>query len=328
MEIAAINVNQLFVEALWRFKTSSVLTQTRNGEAYRIEEPVLTKITNPCERVLFYDRRDANPIFHLMESIWMLAGRDDVAFLEQFNSNIGQFSDDGERFNAPYGHRIRHRFGFDQLKAVIDHLKYTPNSRQAVIQLWDTDDFNKSTLDKACNTSIMFSLVNGRLDMLVTNRSNDFWWGYCGANPVHFSIIQEFIAIALSVPVGCYYTVSNNLHFYTKLYDALPIMMSPPTSEEGFDHYSSNSVKPRDLYDGDWETFLTECELFCEDPYKKQGYANDFFTLVAQPMAYVSYNRRNKISDGSEWANLIIASDWQLATKQWIMRREAKNVSK
>lgn len=328
MEISAINVNQLFVETLWRFKTCGVLTQTRNGEAYRIEEPVLTKIVNPCDRVLFYERRDANPIFHLMESIWMLAGRDDVAFLQQFNSKIGQFSDDGERFNAPYGHRIRHRFGFDQLKAVIDHLKSTPTSRQAVIQLWDTADFNKSTLDKACNTSIMFSIVNGRLDMMITNRSNDFWWGYCGANPVHFSIIQEFISIALNIPVGSYYTVSNNLHLYTKLYDAVPIMMMPPTSEESFDYYSSGAVKHRALFEGDWELFLEECELFCEDPYRKQRYVNDFFTSVAQPMAYVSCCRRDKVSDGAAWANQIIATDWQTATKQWIMRRDTKNVSK
>ena len=96
MEITAINVNNLFVEGLWRFKTCGTLTQTRNGEAYRIDEPVLTKIQNPTERVLFYGKRDANPIFHLMESIWMLAGRNDVAFLQQFNSKIGQFSDDGE----------------------------------------------------------------------------------------------------------------------------------------------------------------------------------------------------------------------------------------
>jgi len=324
MEITAINVNNLFVEGLWRFKTCGVLTQTRNGEAYRIDEPVLTKIQNPTERVLFYGKRDANPIFHLMESIWMLAGRNDVAFLQQFNSKIGQFSDDGERFNAPYGYRIRHQFGFDQLKAIIEHLELNPNSRQAVMQLWDTADFNKSTLDKACNTSVMFSIVNGRLDMMITNRSNDFWWGYCGANPVHFSIIQEFIAIALGIPIGSYYTVSNNLHLYTKLYDAIPIMMQPPTSSEDFDYYSTGAVEPLDLYYGDWKKFLEECEVFCEAPISDYDYKNEFFRYVAKPMAQVSYDRRNKISNGAVYANQIMASDWKIAVQQWIMRRDTK----
>ena len=298
MEITAINVNQLFEDGLWRFKTSAVKDASRNGEVYRIPEVVLTKILEPRERVLFYGRRDANPIFHLLESIWMLAGRRDVAFLEQFNSRIGQFSDDGRVFNAAYGYRIRHQFGFDQLTAVIEHLRLNPNSRQAVVQLWDANDLTNETLDRACNTQMVFSVVNGKLNLLVNNRSNDFWWGYAGANAVHFTIIQEFIAIALGIPVGNYYTVSNNLHLYTKLYDAVPIMLQPPTSSDEFDYYSSGQAKPLDLYYGNWEKFLEECEVFCEAPFADYDYKNDFFRHVAKPMAQVSNERRNKIGDG------------------------------
>jgi len=323
MEIKAINVNELFTDMLWRFKTSGIEVQTRNGPAIRIDEPVLTTIIEPTERVLFFDKRDANPIFHLMESIWMLAGRNDVAFLEQFNSTIKQFSDDGETFNAAYGHRMRKHFGFDQLKEVIKHLKKDTASRQAVIQLWDASDFNKSTKDKACNLQIVFAIVNGCLDITIFNRSNDFWWGYCGANPVHFSIIQEFVAIALEVPVGQYFTASNNLHLYTKLYNAQPYLENPPSAEV-FDAYSNGIVKPSILYHGDWELFLLECESFCNDPFKKGGFVNPFFEFVAQPMAMVSYERKNKISDGKAWAEKISASDWKLATQQYIMNREKK----
>jgi len=323
MEIKAINVNELFTDMLWRFKTSGIKVHTRNGPAIRIDEPVLTTIIEPTERVLFFDKRDANPIFHLMESIWMLAGRNDVAFLEQFNSTIKQFSDDGETFNAAYGHRMRKHFGFDQLKEVIKHLKKDTASRQAVIQLWDASDFNKSTKDKACNLQIVFAIVNGCLDITIFNRSNDFWWGYCGANPVHFSIIQEFVAIALEVPVGQYFTASNNLHLYTKLYNAQPYLENPPSAEV-FDAYSNGVVKPSILYHGDWELFLLECESFCNDPFKKGGFVNPFFEFVAQPMAMVSYERKNKISDGKAWAEKISASDWKLATQQYIMNREKK----
>ena len=326
MEIKAINVNELFTDMLWRFKTSGIKVQTRNGPAIRIDEPVLTTIIEPTERVLFFAERDANPIFHLMESIWMLAGRDDVEFLKQFNSTIGQFSDDGVRFNAAYGHRMRKHFGFDQLKEVIKHLKTDSNSRQAVIQLWDASDFNKSTKDKACNTQLVFAVVNGCVDLTIFNRSNDFWWGYCGANPVHFSMIQEFVAIALELPVGQYFTVSNNFHLYTQLYNAQPYVENPPSSEV-FDAYSNGVVKPSVLYQGDWELFLTECEAFCNDPFKKSGFVNPFFEFIAQPMAMVAYERKHKISDGSYWADKISASDWKLATQIYIMNREKKNAS-
>jgi len=103
-------------------------------------EPVTTTYLRPTERVLFHAGRDANPIFHLMEAIWMLAGRNDVAFLEQFNRTIGQYSDNGEVFNAAYGHRWRKHFGHDQLIEVINLLRKDPKSRQAVIQMWDDKD--------------------------------------------------------------------------------------------------------------------------------------------------------------------------------------------
>ena len=155
------------------------------------------------------------------------------------------------------------------------------------------------------------------------NRSNDFWWGYCGANPVHFSMIQEFVAIALEVGVGQYFTISNNLHLYTELYDALKYVNSPPSSE-AFDAYSNGVVQPSPLYQGDPELFLHECGVFCDDPFKKSGFLNPFFEFTAHPMAMVAHDRKNKISDGTVWANKILASDWKLATQQYIMNREKK----
>ena len=73
MEIIARNANDLFSNMLWHFKTSGVKSDSRNGPVLMINEPVLTRVNRPMERVLFFDGRDANPIFHLMESIWILA---------------------------------------------------------------------------------------------------------------------------------------------------------------------------------------------------------------------------------------------------------------
>jgi thymidylate synthase len=327
MEIISNNVNELFSDALWRFKTSAIENTSRNGDVFMINEPVLTKIKYPLERVLFYPRRNANPIFHLMESIWILAGHSDVNFVQQFNSRIGQFSDNGRNFNAAYGYRMRHQFITDQLIAIVQILNKDPQSRQAVIQLWDSDDLMKNTKDKACNTQMMFSIRNGCLDLMVTNRSNDFWWGYAGANIVHFTMIQEFVAIALDVPVGSYFTVSNNLHLYKDLYDATPDMVSPPNAEE-YDYYSQGIVRPYPLYEGSFERFLEECSRFCNDSFADYAYTHKFFIEVARPLAMISYLRRQKLGNGLEHVDKIMATDWKLAVKQWILRKENKDVSK
>jgi len=327
MEIKARNVNHAFSEVFWLLNayrgTNAIAPEaTRNGPAYVFPEPVMTTYTNPIERVLFHQGRDANPIFHLMESIWMLAGRQDVEFLQQFNSKIGQFSDDQRIFNAAYGYRWRHHFGHDQLLEVIEMLRTDPNSRQAVIQIWDHFDLLKPTKDKACNTQVIFDTRGNRLNMTVFNRSNDIWWGAYGANAVHFSILQEFVAIATGFKTGVYRQVSNNFHLYTELYNATEYIDFPPNMTN-YDHYSNGNVKPVPLFSGDYRVFLAECEQFCADPFSLRNvYRNEFFPLIAHPMAMVSYDRRNKLGDGRQYINKILASDWRVATFDWINRRE------
>lgn len=326
MEITVRNVNHALSEAFWRLKALDLKPEpTRNGPALVFPEPVITTYLNPQERVLFFAGRDANPIFHLMESIWILAGKRDVAFLQQFNSKIGQFSDDGRRFNAAYGYRIRKHFGHDQLVEVVELLRRDPDTRQAVIQIWDEADLTKRTLDKACNLNILFDTRGGRLNMTVFNRSNDLWWGAYGANAVHFSILQELIACAIERPMGVYRQVSANMHLYTELYDAAKYIDTPPPVES-YDLYSSGAAKPLPLMIGrDYKRFLLECARFCADPFnEKVKYANSFLTHVAHPMAMVSRARKTNTGDGADHAAKIQAEDWRAATLDWVERRNSK----
>ena len=329
MEIVTNNANTLFSDMLWRFKTAGVPVQTRNGPAIRIPEPVLTRVKYPQQRVLFHKGRDANPIFHALEGIWMLAGRRDVSFPELFNSRIGQYSDDKKVFNAAYGYRMRRHFGQDQLDDVIKLLRKDPESRQAVVQLWDSEDLTKKTFDKACNMQLIFEVLNNKLSMTVINRSNDAWFGYAGANIVHFTVIQEFVACALGLHMGEYRTFSNNLHIYTELYDANRYIESPPDSAE-YDLYASGVVRPTPLMlNGDYKSFLLDCEKFCCDPFDQSAqYKNPFFTHVAQPMAMVSRVRKVRAGDGMGFAAKIRAQDWKRAVYNWIHKRELLRAEK
>lgn len=324
MEITARNANDLFSAMLWRFKTEGVLADSRNGPVIMIDEPVLTKVYRPQERVLFFDDRDANPIFHLLESIWILAGRRDVEFVKMFNSRIGAYSDDGEHFNAAYGHRMRHHFNIDQLIEAVLLLKREPQTRRCVIQLHDARDLvNQGSKDHACNTQLVFMIRDGRLEMTTYSRSNDGWYGYAGANIVHMTIIQEFVASALGIPMGRYFTVSNNLHLYTQLYDATKFLNVPPDASD-YDVYA-HGIEPSPIFTHgeSWLAFLNDCENFCDDPFQSPSrYVHDFFRNVAFPMAMVSRVRKDKTANGHYWANQITALDWRIATQDWITRRE------
>lgn len=323
MEITSNNVNTLFSEGLWKLKVCGVGDTSRNGPVVRIPEPVLITLLKPQERVLFNAERDANPVFHIAESIWILAGRKDVAFLKQFNSTIGNYSDDGVVFNAAYGNRMRYHFGEDQLFGVINKLKTDPGTRQAVIQLWDPLDLNKKTLDRACNMQLVFDIQENQLNMLVVNRSNDFVWGCAGANAVHFSFLMEFVAAAVGMKIGVMRTVSNNLHFYKELYPKFNPLLENPPNPETYDQYLTG-VKPMPIMQGDdYGKFIDDCENFCNDPFAHPRYYNDFFSNVAYPMAMVSKVRKEKSGDGMKWVDMIEADDWRIATDDWVERREA-----
>lgn len=197
-----------------------IKTDSRNGPVLRFPEPVCLEYPNPRRRILDSPIRDANHVFHFFETMWMFAGLDTVAPLDLFNSGMKQYSDDGIRFAAAYGHRWRYHFGFDQITTAIEKLRVNPEDRRIVIQMWDPAElFKKEGKDFACNQQILLDTrpdpVRGYiLDMTVTNRSNDLIYGMMGSNLVHFSMLHEYLAYHSGLALGTYYQISKNAHLY------------------------------------------------------------------------------------------------------------------
>ena len=62
---------------------------SRNGDVFVAETPTCIVYNQPTEKVLFSPLRDANPFFHLLESIWMLSGCNDAKFLNYYVKDFG-----------------------------------------------------------------------------------------------------------------------------------------------------------------------------------------------------------------------------------------------
>lgn len=308
--------------------------------------PFITEYCEPMERVLWSPYRDANPFFHLMESLWILAGRADVAFLTKYNKNMAQYSDNGVVFHAPYGFRLRNHFEkwdggdrddgaydpVDQIRVAIDLLRADHDTRQVVLSIWDPAvDLGAKTKDMPCNDMVMLKIRDGHLNMTVCCRSNDAVWGAYGANVVQFSMLQEFIAAAVGVPVGVYRQISDSFHVYTDQEAWIKIVNS---ANWDHDAYQDAAVQPFPLFSGfiadDWRIWLAACEEFCNG-----GSPNiPFFAAVAAPMreAWNIWQRpapdgfiRNRTAlaheAGTYLRDNMFACDWQLAGIQWLTRR-------
>jgi hypothetical protein len=321
--ITVDNVNQALPEALWWLKLAGVESQSRNGPVIVSPGPVLTVYRKPQQRVLFSSARDANPFFHFFESLWMLAGRNDVVYPSRFASRMKGFSDDGISLNGAYGYRWRRRW-FDQLEAIIEHLKVNPSSRREVLTMWTAGDLiDNNSKDLPCNTHVYVDIREGALNITVCNRSNDIWWGAYGANAVHMSFLQEFLARAVGVEVGVYIQYSNNFHIYTELYDGRKALNTP-------DLYSDAIVYPETfpIMHTPYKRWLKEAETFV-DRGILTDYYDPFFTDVAVPMIESWYKyEADKLETAILYAEGIKAKDWSLACVAWLERRLEKRNAK
>lgn len=216
------NVNDALHEGLWHMHTCGVKQGSRNGDVITVPYPVMTIYERPWQKVLYSENRNANPFFHLMEAMWMLAGCSDVAFVACYNPRMREFADMGILRGA-YGERWRKHWvdeggdQIDQIEMAIHMLRNDPRSRRVVISMWDpSDDLGTDVKDIPCNTQIYFRVVGGKLDMTLTCRSNDIVWGAYGANAVHFGFLHELVAAGAGYPQGNLYQLSNNWHIYER----------------------------------------------------------------------------------------------------------------
>lgn len=338
MELIKVrNPHQGLPELLDRIDHIGVVRDSRNGPVIMFPELCVIEYEKPIERVLYWAERDANPFFHLAESLWMLSSRRDVKFVEQFVKRMRNFSDDGKNFHAAYGFRWRKHFGKDQLSLIIEGLKKNKDCRRQVLGIWDVKkDLGKEGLDTPCNISATFQInINGELDVVSHVRSHDSVMGAMGANIVHFSILQEYIAAGIGVPMGKYWQVSSNLHVYMndfEKYKCLADMASDPYRTVPRCPYTSVGTDLRsvietttvvDLPIKEWEEDL---KMWMKNP-NKVGLRSQFFLRTATPMinAHRAY-KKNDIDGAIEIieSQMFERSDWKKASLEWLVRRKEK----
>jgi hypothetical protein len=332
--IRARNVNEAYPLAMQMIKQECpLLHESRNGPVRVLPEPLAIHYMNPRERVLFDPLRDANPYFHFMESLWMLAGRNDVEWISQFTSKMAQYSDNGWTLHGAYGYRWRGgKLGPDQVPLIIGQLTKDPSSRRAVIQMWNSlDDLNTLSKDIPCNLVITFQIQDMKLNMTVFNRSNDLILGALGANVVHFSVLQEFIANALGVEVGWYEQVTANAHVYDKEWIIRGFAHQTYINSPVKDQYQINTASGVEPYKGinvqtdlPYFEFLKELSVWCEDP-TGDSWQSEFLAQVATPLfcSHAAY-KRGDFDTARKFLLECEASDWTHACWQWLVRREAR----
>lgn len=341
------NVHRVLPIALQILHDAGETRDSRNGPVKMIS-PVTTQYERPCERVIFWAERDANPFFHFFESLWMLGGKRDVASVSRFAANMANFSDNGTDFYGAYGFRWREGMPgdishgpHDQLSLITNLLKQDRNDRRCVLQMWDgQSDLGWAGKDVPCNTTATFQIdSSGRLNMCVFNRSNDIIWGAYGANAVHFSMLLEYMARRIGVEVGTYHQISVNWHGYLKTY--LPLYEKMLADKQDLTEliqapcpYALNQVEPYRIMDpstdaSDWDISLQRLLSGRGRAPTEGRWSDPFFVDVAIPILR-AHDLYKETTGEARYVNALqqiehcSASDWRTACSEWLTRRWVK----
>lgn len=164
------------------------------------------RLFDSSQNILTLPSRKVNYAFAVAEWLWMMFGRDDVKFVSAFNKKIADYSDDGVTFFGAYGPRIA-----EQLEYVCGALKGDHDTRQAIMTTWRPNP--SKTKDVPCTLIFHFMIREGRLNLIVTMRSNDVWLG-TPYDTFNFTQIQNFVAGLLGLPRGSYILTADSFHIY------------------------------------------------------------------------------------------------------------------
>lgn len=259
--IRARNINSATVMGLASLLADG--SPVRVGETNTLERRnQLTILTHPRERCLILPFRQNDTIASIAETIWVLAGRNDIEWLQRYLSRAPDYSDDGKVWRAGYGPRLRSwppsiqataakQVPIDQIKEVVRLLSDDRSTRQAVMVLYDpARDFVKSK-DIPCNNWLHWIIRDDRLHLNVVIRSNDIVWGFSGINAFEWSVLHEMIAYWLKIEMGEITYFATSFHLYEKHYARAQQIVDnfPGATCYDFEIYSARFQTPIEEFD-------------------------------------------------------------------------------
>ena len=262
---------------------------------YEMPGPVVIEITDPTARQILIPERKWNKILPMAESLWLVTGSNDLDDLPgHFVKSIYNFSDDGHTWRGGYSPRMRGYTGIsrqyyrslnsrliqegekeadktyikiDQLKYVIETLSKEPTSRQALITVHDPakdSQIGLKTKDIPCTRSLHFMIVDGKLNLYTYMRSNDGIFGFSAVNLYNFTLMQQYVAKILGVPIGSYWHIADNFHYYENKKELVETLASVDLEKaKSYDSFLHNDYN-------DKISSLDELDILALDMYQKE----------------------------------------------------------
>lgn len=172
-------------------------------------------IDNPADTLPLGTGRKVNSALAACEALQLVGGYSNPAQLNAISPLMKQFEDQGA-YHGAYGPRVR-----AQMESVERRLLLDPQSRRAVVTIWDPlrDGQIEGVKNYPCTTELAFSVRDDKLVMFVNMRANDGWHGL-GYDAFVFGQLQLTLANVLGIEAGQYIHHCHSLHLYEDHWEA------------------------------------------------------------------------------------------------------------
>lgn len=205
-----MNINEMYANACKNLYLRGEETSPRGQKTKEILNFQM-KMETPGWYWITLKSRKCNFRFAIIESLCNLLGQNDPEILCFYNPNLKHFVNEktGD-FNGAYGPRVA-----SFVEKIIEELKRDPDSRRAVINIYNSSDCYEGNSDVPCTVALQFFIRNAKLCMTVFMRSNDVLWG-TGYDLGQFRFIQKSIAHLLGLQEGTYTHNATSFHYYVE----------------------------------------------------------------------------------------------------------------
>jgi len=225
-----------------------------------------------------YDLSKGFPILSMRRIAWKTA-LDEVMWIWQkksnrvtdLNSKIWDAwatvkDDEGyDTIGKAYGYQLGKKIDFpegrmDQVDRVLYLLKNNPASRRIVTNIFNHEELGEMGL-QPCAYATNFSVKNGRLNMVLIQRSGDFLTaaGPGSFNVVQYAFLMHMFAHVTDLQVGELVHMVTDLHVYDRHFDVIDRMLenTDTTTDTPLPKLEINK-KVEDFYDFKVEDFSLE----------------------------------------------------------------------
>jgi thymidylate synthase len=164
------------------------------------------------------------------ELLWFIAGDTNIKYLNDNGVSIwDEWADKNGNLGPVYGSQWRSWFAadgkkIDQLSAVIEKIRKSPDSRRLIISAWNVGEIEKMSLPP-CHAMFQFYVASGKLSCQLYQRSCDIFLGI-PFNIASYSLLTLMVAQVTGLAPGDFVHTLGDAHIYLNHFEQVKLQLT------------------------------------------------------------------------------------------------------